>query len=788
MPATLTYDLSVIGFNKVDAAFANVERRASVHNQRMVRGRGRGAYRTNAVNTAAEETAEARLLNLRNRYHAAAVAYHKKLETTRHKEKLRNIEREKQAEIAAARQARARAAMANRAMRGAVGRAALGSVASIGRGAMTVGAMGGTAIIASGVAKQINVSKSTAALANKAFGTPGETRSRKQIQTSLLEQSKQIGDVTGDRAGVIEALNKVVGISGSLKAGQQMAGFMANLSDASGARMEDIGQTSGIILQNLAATRGYDLSKQDDLDAAVDATQRIMGRMAGQAKIGSIEFEQLATQMASVMSATGRFEGDIEDLAAQMGAIGQLAIAGGASSPEEAMTALKRFSDDIVRNSGRFKKLAAAAGIKTEGVFVKNAEGKRVALKDPTKLIMEMMKVTGGDLPSVQKVFNIRSMKAFEPFQKAFVTAKEKSFRKEYAAAKAGGATDQEATAIAKKRAASDEEAFTAIQSQMDRFRAANMTQPEMKRSAEFARAQPGRSFQIEWERLTQQVGEDLTPALVELLPSVRDLFSTVKDGVPYVKWFFNQLAANPMGTIGKVLAARVAFDVGKAAIGQVIARAITGQVAASGVASSLGQVGVAATGAKTGLAALAGPLGILAASVLALNVILGEMGAGVGKGSDDRLKRGVEGTNLVSEAKARLRSGKALTEEQRTALTEYSKGVDESARARDEAMQHTSVGGVAKTLAASVGLAEGPGVMQTMANLSGGPSEVDVRNKAEIDTILKLDAAAQKSTDAAANQTRAAIELRATAIAIKNALSTVPRGNQPAPPKVPSG
>lgn len=752
--ATLSYDVSVLGASSVRKALTGWERDFDTHNKRIgAKARGRARGPVVGADGVTEETREARLLALRNRYHNAAVAYHKKLETTRHRDKLRNIEREKQAEINAAKQANARRAAAGRAMRGAVGGAAIQSVGSIGRGALALGAMGSTAIIASGVAKQLNVSKAATGLANKAFGTPGETRSREQIQTDILSQSKQIGDITGDRAGVIEALDRFVAISGNLAGGQRLAGFMANISDATGANMADVGQTGGQILQNIMATRGVSASDTEGMNQALRDTQSIMLAMAGQAKVGSIEFSDLATQMGKVMSSTARFGGEVDDLANQMGAIAQLAIAGGASSPEEAMTSIMRFSDDLIQNAKRFDRLAAQSGIKG-GFFADNGKTK---LRDPTAIMMDIMNATKGDLTKVKKVFGIRAMKAVEPFQQSYVAARE--------------------------RGMTHEQAIGQVQTTIDRFKGAKMTMGEVSTSAAFARKQTGRSFQAEWERLTQQVGEDLTPALRDLLPSLRELSGSLRDGVPYVKWFFEQLAANPLGTIGKVLAAKVAMDVGRAAIGQAISSAITGQIAASGVAQSLGGVSTAATGAKGGLMAFAGPLGVAAAAVIALNVALNEMTAGINTGTESKVKRGVEGTNLVNEAKARLRSGQSLTEEQRTALTQYSQSVGQAEQQRDAAMGRASVGGVIQTLGASIGLAEGPGVMGTMAALSGGPSSVDVENQADIETILKLDAAAQKSTDAAANQERAAIELAAAAQAIKTVAAAMHRGDQPAPP-----
>lgn len=744
MAATLKYDIAVVGAANINAALANVERRFSQHNKRVMGGAaGRGAGRAAAgqAEVANETTKEARLAAIRKRYHDASVAYNKKLETSRHREKLRNIEREKQAEINAARAANARAVSNRRAMRGAVGQAAIGSVSTIGRGAATVAALGGSAIIASGIQKQIDVSSKAAMLANKAFGTPGETRSRDQIQASLMQQSKQIGDVTGNRAGVIEAIDKFVAISGSLKGGQALAGFMANVSDATGAEMSDVGQTGGQILQNIMATRGVSANDTEAMNKALEDTQSIMLAMAGHAKIGSIEFADLATQMGKVMSSTSRFEGDVADLANQMGAIAQLAIAGGASSPEEAMTSIMRFSDDLIQNASRFDKLARNAGIK-ESFFTDKTKTK---LRDPTDIMMNILDATQGDLTKVKKVFGIRAMKAVEPFQQSYVSARQ------------GGATH--------------EQAIAQVKTTIGRFKGSAMTKEEAAASATFARTQTGRSFQIEWEKLTQEAGEQLAPALTELIPSVRELAGTLKQGVPYVKRFFEQLAANPISTIGKVLAAKVLLDVGQAAIGQAIKTAIANQIATSGAASALTGVGDSAKSAKGGIdgfgaAATAAAIGIAAASGQ-VSALIGNLEGGsnqTGMGEFESIGNflaNVLPTGWAAQVAGDVAGGRGIIESAK----------DTGAGKAVMGWSHLLSGGFND---------DQNRIAKKEASVRDARAELEAV-RAQFGALTGENPAAQK---AAIAQEQAAIKLSAAADKLNSASqSPVPRGDQPAPP-----
>jgi hypothetical protein len=764
--ATLQYDISVLGQNKIDAALAGIERRVAVHNRRVTgspTGRGGGAARTAANSRAAAH--ERRLASIQagheRKLEQRTFAEKQRNEARLHRQKLRNIEAEAQRELAATRKANALAASSRRTTRGAVGRAGIQSVAGVGRSAAAIAGIGGTALIASGVSKQMNVERQAAALANKAFGTPGETRSREEIMSSLMTQSRDIGNVTGDRAGVIQAIDKFVAISGSLKGGQSMARFMADVSDATGAESADVGRTAGQILQNIVATKGRDLSDPEQFRKSMEETQNIMAAMAGQAKVGSIEFADLATQMGKVMSATSRFEGGVDDLAIQMGAIAQLAIAGGASSPEEAMTAIMRFSDDLVQNSKRFEKLAKAEGLDLDvgGLFTDQG---RTKLRDPTDIMMDIMRATKGDLTKAKNVFGIRSMKAFEPFQQAFVSARQ------------GGATEEEALAQA--------------QASIDRIKGQAMTREEVGASSTFARTQTGRSFQIVWERMTTEVGEQMLPALQELAPALKDLGPmaadlavALRDGVPYLQAFLQELRDNPLGTIGKLIAAKVLLDIGRASIGQAISSAISGQVAASGVAGSMGQLGQSAAKSSSALSGMIGPIGLVTAAVLALVQLVNDATAGLAAGQKEKSRRGITGTNLINEAEARLRSGKALTPEQRKALVAERERIEGAQQGRLESLEYTSNPlNVLRAGAASFGLAGGPTVTQLQkASAAGDLSEVDIKNMGEIAALLQIDAAERAAT---AKMEAAAAE-KLSAAADKLGSSAMPRDSKQSSP-----
>jgi len=602
----LSYDLSITGVRNVKTALRSIETEMLRHNARVTRSMGvtTSSRRTSPENEAAriqkaQQAADAKAAAAKQRQiareEAAEVraaqrvaAQKARLEQQLHRQKLADAKREavektREEKKALAKQERTRFALARRrlakfkaetlrgnrlamasrsAMLGGAYQGAVAPLASVGRTAKMMVGLGGAAVVGSSVAKQFATERSATMLANKAFGTPGETRDREQIKQSLMAQSEAIGSITGDRAGVIEAMDKFVAISGSLPGAQQLGQFMADISDATGAQMGDVGRTGGQVLQNLMSSRNIDPSDTKAMNEALKDTREIMAAMAGQAKIGSIEFSDLAQNMGSVMSATTRFRGNVADLANEMGAIAQLSIAGGASSPEEAMTALKRFSDDIVRNSERFEKMTKGMGI--ESFFTDKS---KTQLRGPTEIITDVMRATKGDLTKVQKIFNIRSMKAFEPFQKAVMEEQ--------------------------KGGKSFEEALSTVQEKIGRFTSSKMTQEEVKTSASFTREQTGRKFAIVWEDLQTKVGKELAPAIDDLIPAFTELASLLKDAAPYLSAFLKALVKNPLMIGGSLVAGRMGIG-----------------ALAGGVGGGLSTVGMGGGMGGGGLASLFGAAG----------------------------------------------------------------------------------------------------------------------------------------------------------------------------------
>jgi hypothetical protein len=566
--ATLSYDLAIVGTAAIARALKTVESAYLQHNRRMMRatqaavpgGMRRGATGkpsdvARGFNEIGRAARAADLKMGRDRIRIEAQT-NRKIE----RERLAHAKRLAAAEARAARQAAgARQAYARRTV-GVAGNSVKGSLRAVGGLAMGGLAIGGGMAVAGAISSEKQLRASTAALANQAFGTGGEKRSRQKIQSDIEGQARALGISSGlGRENVVGGMRNFVSIAGNVGAAEKMAPFMADVSNATDADIADVGKTAGQIFQNLATK--IDVSKPEGMADALQQTQDIMKAMAGQAKVGSIEFSDLAQQMGKVMSATSGFDGKVSDLATTMGAVAQLAIAGGASSPEEAMTSIMRFRDDMVANAKRFEK---------QGVDVFTDKSK-TKLRGPEQVIMDVLDKSGGDLTKVSQLFGIRSMKAFQPFQEASQAA-------------GGGAAGLEA-----------------VRKMLGGVKGATMSDTEIKESAAFRRQQADRQFEQAMEKFKDSIGQELLPAVTRLVPEFVRLAPHLSKAAKLFGEFIEELANNPLKTIGKVIAAKLAIDIATAGIGNAAKNALVNVLSGvklPGAPGGPGGVGGAGAGA----------------------------------------------------------------------------------------------------------------------------------------------------------------------------------------------
>ncbi len=546
--AFLQYDFRAVGVANVERAIAGIERRAIASMNRVARHGGAssprraGASGTGGVNRSGggsrgmDAHVRARSAFLRKQ-ESEEIRSAKRIADARIREERRAS---RVAERERAKTARQQVANRQRVARGTVGvagRSVGGMVGGVGRMGGSLLAIGGGFAVAGAIGKEKALRGSSRALANQAFNTPGEKRSREQINAAVQAVARKEGIRSGlGSEGMISGMRQFTEISGKLGGAEKLAPLMADIANATDADIGDVGRTGGQILQSLGTK--YDLSKQDEMNKAMQETESIMLAMAGQAKVGSIEFKDMSQQMGKLMSATAGFDGSASDLAKTMGAIAQISIAGGASSPEEAMTSIMRFRDDLVANQKRFAKSGKIGG--KGGVNVFADEGK-TKLRGPEEILFDMLKSTKGSLPEVGRLFGKRAQKAVQPFQAAFT--------------KAGGG----------------EKGLASVRRLLDSVKGASIDKAELRESAAFKTGGEDRQFDIAMAKFNDAMGKELLPTVTKLVPEFVKLIPKMVEAAEAVTKFINALLDKPISTIGTVIAAKLVADLAAAGIGTVV-------------------------------------------------------------------------------------------------------------------------------------------------------------------------------------------------------------------------
>jgi hypothetical protein len=582
--ALLSYDIRVVGLQAVNRALRSVERRVAALNRRQSRGLGGtgAAGRRGGGSMAAEVAANRRLSDRLVVEEARTQSRLRQIRARGTQRRISDARRAARAEERIAkrsamtmeqykRRVHGSGALRGRTM-GRTGQSLRGGVRAVGAMGAGLLAIGGGYAIGSAIGQEKRLQASAAALANQARGTEGGAW---MTFGALQKRALDVARVQGIKSGqgpeaVIGGMRQFQAITGRFDIATAYADYMTEIADATDAGLGDVGRTAGQIFQAINATG-------KDAGESIDATMKIMDAMAGQSKIGSIEMNDLAKEMGKLMSATANFKGDIGELAADMGAMAQTAIAGGASSAPEAMTALMRFADDLVQKG------AASPIYKKLGIDVFEREmigGKevRAKLKSPVEVIKEIVGATKGDIAKISGMFGIRAKKAVDPFARIYREAEAK----------------QAGTGI------------QAIEQRFEQFRAVSLKAPERKEAAQARRRQADRQFDRAMQKFNDAIGQELLPVLTQLIPKFVELIPALTDAlsglVGFASWFDENIG------IGVAIAAVLTKDIAAAGIGAAMRNAM-------GLGGGMGGGGAGGPGgAYGGLALTAAILGLTAA------------------------------------------------------------------------------------------------------------------------------------------------------------------------------
>lgn len=284
--------------------------------------------------------------------------------------------------------------------------------------------------------------------------------------------------------------------TGDLDSALRYADLFAKVASATGESFENIANVGADLQNNL---------KIETLSEMETAMQSLLI----QGKKGAIEFGDMSRAMAKPLAAAAAFGGfNKEEGTAKVGGLMQLAKVGGASSAEDASTAVARIFSGLAMETKRLD----AAGVKT-----RDKDGNALPIE---KILTDTIaKVGGNDMTKkysgLTAIFGAEAIKAVNPmiatYQKTFAGTK--------------GTDDQKRMAAEKAVAAQLEENMRVYQGS-----------GEIVRDAALAQAGPSAQVVAMWETMVATVGGELIPVIAENAESISsiatDLIPIVGDGL----------------------------------------------------------------------------------------------------------------------------------------------------------------------------------------------------------------------------------------------------------------
>jgi hypothetical protein len=577
----LTYEIAADD-RQLRRVLRGVEQEARSANRRMARdaqggtfAQARRASTTGALKT--EEAAARQAETYWRRAHQRATDHRIRQDERAHQARLRQVATEERAQARAAaqldrqrsaalirihREGERADAKAQRARRGTAARigagAAMGVAGGIGRvasyGGMAAGLVGGFAA-ADALQEQVRVRRQAALLANQA-GNPS-------LKAKIAAEAGNVAGLTGEQK--LAGVSAFVGKTGNFAAGESLSQGLGQIHRIFGADFAELGEAAGHAFNVLKDT----IKDPKELEKAVLNTAQTW---AAQGAMGTIEIKDMAKIAGRMGASTRAFAGDAPGLLAEVGALGQLAAArGGASSAEEAATALSRVPSDIVQNRKKWQ----TAGI---DVF---ADKSRTQLAGMTELLIRALEKTGGDLTKVTPLFNEESRKVFAGIAPIFQLAERENAKLAPGERKKAGVAGREA-----------------VLREVGGFTAATLT-------AEQLRSQDASVLEEESTRIVEaqkafreKIGTELIPVLTKVIPKFTEAIPALAKFTGGVASVADYVLDNPWKGAFAIIGASIAKDLAAAGIQSAFQSGIQSMFAGgmAGGALKVGSVALAAT------------------------------------------------------------------------------------------------------------------------------------------------------------------------------------------------
>ena len=494
-------EAQLAGIGKAAARGAEVG--AAAH--RKAGKEGESAYRK--LGTAAEEWAR-KSEKAQDAAHKKALANLKELE----REQKRSADAQAARSTAGARAERA-ATVASGAVRtfGSLARTGLSTLGSAAMG------LGVDFSLQSGLAKSVARDTLARNISAQAYrGRPGEVA---EDPAALQAMAQAVGEKYKiDPGKALAGLGKFQALTGDLETGKVALDGLAKLAKGFGVDLDQMVGAAGQVSSALGDV-GPGKAFATNAEKAQELN-RIMRSSTAQTQEGAIEMADFVSQYAKLKGAGVRFEGNTGDNILKMSALAQLAYqTGGAGSVSQAANSVMGFTNTLATKARR-------DAFKREGVEIDSKEAGKFV--DPYEIVKRSLKATGGDTDKMKSMWgNILGEKAVNALSNAFRSA--------------GGGE----AGLAAIDALTAKFGGTVSNAQLETNLATQMG----------SKASDAMAFQIELDKVTSQLGNELSPALKEIGPvaigAAKGLSGLVSFGASHPE---TAITAAIVGSIGKAM------------------------------------------------------------------------------------------------------------------------------------------------------------------------------------------------------------------------------------------
>lgn len=394
-------------------------------------------------------------------------------------------------------------------MGGAAGRV----MGMAGRVAGIAGAIGGGYTLANALGSGIEQEKIAGQLVRSSSEKGG--LSGANVQAAAGAAAIATGGTTTDN---LQGIDRFIRETGNLKVGVDMVKDLARYSASSGASMDELGTTSGMVFSHMKGDVGE--------------TKEVLRALIAQSKMGAIDARDIAGYGGRLVGASDLFEGKTSDNIQTFGALTQIAKRrGGKIDAAEATEASARIFGEVSMHADDFKELL--------GHDVRGASGKMMPVED---ILLETLVKTKGDITAIPRLFGRQAGGVETGLATAFLEG-------------SGGKTD----------AASLERGRAFAASEIQSFRKP-MSEGEVDADVAARSKEVSAQMNNAMTEFNRAVNEKLMPVMPQLVDNFTKL-------IPYIERFLNFLVSEPWKGLGAVVGTALALELSKS----VVTGAVTG-------------------------------------------------------------------------------------------------------------------------------------------------------------------------------------------------------------------